>query len=198
LTGQKIEQGRDTFLETRDSGVYIKQVDATVVEPPARLPFSVGNDEKWIDVSIDKGTLTLLIGSKAVFSTLASPGMGGAPPPSAKTDEELVKGSHTPMGIYRVTFKVRETTMTPEKTPFPVKNWIADVPYTLYFRMPFAIHGAYWHEDFGQPKSGGCVNLSPIDARYVFEWAEPKIPDEWTGVSGTPMTGLGTRIYVHR
>ena len=75
------------------------------------------------------------------------------------------------MGIYRVNYKVRETTMTPENKPFPEKNWISDVPYTLYFRMPFAIHGAYWHEDFGMPKSGGCVNLSPLDAKYVFDWA---------------------------
>lgn len=198
LTGHKLQQGRDTYLETRDDGLFIRQSDATVVESPASLPFAVGPDEKWIDVSIDKGTLTLLVGTKAVFSTLASPGIGGAPPASAKTDEQLVKGSHTPMGIYRVTYKVRETTMTPEKTPFPEKSWIADVPYTLYFRMPFAIHGAYWHEDFGQPKSGGCVNLSPIDARTVFEWAEPPIPDEWTGVSGAPSIGQGTRIYIHR
>ncbi|MBI5533370.1 MAG: L,D-transpeptidase [Deltaproteobacteria bacterium] len=198
LTGQKVEKGGTTWLETRDQGLFIKASDVSVVDLPGQLPFSVAPDEKWIDASIDKGTLTLYVGSKPVFSTLMSPGAGGVPPATAKTNEELVKGSHTPLGIYRINYKVRETTMTPEKTPFPEKSWIADVPYTLYFRMPFAIHGAYWHEDFGQPKSGGCINLSPIDARYVFDWVEPKIPDEWSGVSGAPATGLGTKVFIHR
>jgi lipoprotein-anchoring transpeptidase ErfK/SrfK len=198
LTGKKVERGSELWLETRDQGLYIRQADATVVEPAAQLPFSVGADEKWIDASIDRGTLTLFVGANAVFTTLISPGAGGVPPSSAKTNEELVKGSYTPLGIYRVNFKVRETTMTPEKTPFPEKNWIADVPHTLYFRMPFAIHGAYWHEDFGLPKSGGCINLSPTDARFVFDWVEPKIPDEWSGVSGGPTMGLGTKVFIHR
>jgi hypothetical protein len=51
-----------------------------------------------------------------------------------------------------------------------------------YFRPPFAIHAAYWHEDFGEPKSGGCVNLSPEDARAVFELTEPHVPEGWAGV----------------
>lgn len=198
LTGHKVTRGSEVFLETCEQGVFVRQADASVVEMPDRLPLSVGEDEKWIDVSLERGTLTLFVGNKPVFSTLMSPGAGGPPPASAKTNEEHVKGSWTPVGIYRVTYKVRETTMTPENKQFPEKNWIADVPYTLYFRMPFAIHGAYWHEDFGMPKSGGCVNLSPLDARRVFDWAEPALPNEWSGVSGVPANGLGTRIHIRR
>jgi lipoprotein-anchoring transpeptidase ErfK/SrfK len=41
------------------------------------------------------------------------------------------------------------------------------VPWTIYFKRPFAIHASYGHEDFGERKRGGCVNLSPIDAERV-------------------------------
>ena len=61
---------------------------------------------------------------------------------------------------------------------------IADVPHTLYFNPPFALHAAFWHERFGEPTSAGCVNLSPIDAEWVFEWSDPKLPEGWHGVTG--------------
>jgi hypothetical protein len=50
-------------------------------------------------------------------------------------------------------------------------------PWVQYFRSPFAIHTAYWREDFGQPKSGGCINLSPEDAHVVFELTDPPVPE---------------------
>lgn len=47
------------------------------------------------------------------------------------------------------------------------------VPWNLYFTHGGAvIHGAYWHNSFGSPYSHGCVNLSPQDARKIYNWAE--------------------------
>ena len=77
----------------------------------------------------------------------------------------------------------------------PRKFWIADVPWTLYFKRPYAIHGAYWHEDFGERKSGGCVNLSLLDAKRVFDWADPPLPRGWGSVQGYGMGG-GTFVLV--
>src|SRR5690606_11596349 len=45
---------------------------------------------------------------------------------------------------------------------------LRDVPWIQYFSAGFALHGAYWHDVFGTPRSHGCVNLAPIDARIVF------------------------------
>ncbi len=47
-----------------------------------------------------------------------------------------------------------------------------DVPYVMYFYRGYAIHGAYWHNNFGSRMSNGCVNLSVDDARRLYEWAE--------------------------
>lgn len=51
------------------------------------------------------------------------------------------------------------------------------VPWNLYFTADGAvIHGAYWHNKFGQPWSHGCVNLSPQNAKKLYLWAEVGIP----------------------
>src|SRR5690606_10047811 len=58
---------------------------------------------------------------------------------------------------------------------------LRDVPWIQYFSAGFALHGAYWHDVFGVPRSHGCVNLAPIDARIVFNWTDPPVPDGWHG-----------------
>lgn len=80
----------------------------------------------------------------------------------------------TPIGTFSV------YAMTPSRYmqgPIPwVSNQIYDlpgVPWNLYFTQDGAvIHGAYWHDHFGQPWSHGCVNLPPDKAQQLYEWAE--------------------------
>jgi lipoprotein-anchoring transpeptidase ErfK/SrfK len=78
----------------------------------------------------------------------------------------------------------------------PKTFWIQDVPWTMYFEGPFAIHASFWHDDLGRPKSGGCVNLSPKDARAIFEWSGPALPDGWQGVAHGGPNGPGARVVV--
>jgi lipoprotein-anchoring transpeptidase ErfK/SrfK len=74
---------------------------------------------------------------------------------------------------------------------------LRDVPWIQYFASGYALHGAYWHDVFGIPRSHGCVNLSPIDARVVFMWTDPPVPDGWHGINvGTDM-GEGTTVFIH-
>ena len=71
---------------------------------------------------------------------------------------------------------------------------IRDVPYIQYFHEGYALHGAFWHDDFGKVHSHGCVNLAPADAAWLFEWTDPVVPPEWHGaVSGE----AGTEVWVH-
>lgn len=73
---------------------------------------------------------------------------------------------------------------------------LRDVPWIQYFESGFALHGAYWHDAFGVPRSHGCINLSPIDARVVFNWTEPALPDGWHGMNVGPETGAGTAVVI--
>lgn len=73
---------------------------------------------------------------------------------------------------------------------------LRDVPWIQYFASGYALHGAYWHDVFGVPRSHGCVNLSPIDARVVFRFTDPPVPDGWHGINiGTEM-GEGTAVII--
>ena len=74
---------------------------------------------------------------------------------------------------------------------------LRDVPWIQYFAAGYALHGAYWHDVFGIPRSHGCVNLSPIDARIVFRWTDPPVPQGWHGINIGHDMGKGTAIYVH-
>jgi len=51
-----------------------------------------------------------------------------------------------------------------------------DVPHVQYFTGSYAIHGAYWHNEFGRPVTHGCVNLLPWDARWLWGWASVGTP----------------------
>jgi hypothetical protein len=68
------------------------------------------------------------------------------------------------------------------------------VPWDTYFtENGAAMHGTYWHSDFGHTHSHGCVNLSPEDARWIFRWTQPSLPAGET-LRLTP--GLGTRVLI--
>jgi lipoprotein-anchoring transpeptidase ErfK/SrfK len=45
---------------------------------------------------------------------------------------------------------------------------------TLFSGDGYAIHGAFWHNNFGVPRSHGCVNCMPEDAKWIFRWATPQ------------------------
>jgi lipoprotein-anchoring transpeptidase ErfK/SrfK len=62
---------------------------------------------------------------------------------------------------------------------------VARVPWVMYFHGDQALHGAYWHDQFGTARSHGCVNLAPRDARWLFAWAPPRLPDGWDAVIPT-------------
>jgi hypothetical protein len=73
-----------------------------------------------------------------------------------------------------------------------------EVQYVQNFHGPHALHGAYWHDLWGEPKSGGCINLAPIDAKRVFEWTEPELPKDWYGMRSVADVGAVTAVWVHR
>jgi len=73
---------------------------------------------------------------------------------------------------------------------------LRDVPWIQYFAAGYALHGSYWHDVFGIPRSHGCVNLSPIDARVVFRWTDPPVPDGWHGINIGSDMGTGTTVVI--
>ena len=75
---------------------------------------------------------------------------------------------------------------------------LRDVPWIQYFSKGFALHGAYWHDVFGIPRSHGCINLAPIDARIVFNWTDPPVPEGWHGINIDSDMGEATYIHIRK
>ena len=149
---------------------------------PTRI--TVPPEEKRIEVSILKQTLTAFEAEKPVFTTKISSGIGY---------HEVPHGTGTPRGVFRVTSKYPSKHMgSTIPTGAPGSYSLPGVPWSTFFiyKTGVAFHGTYWHNDYGRVHSHGCVNLLPVDAKWVFRWAEPVIPyEEYTKKADPPETG---------
>jgi hypothetical protein len=183
LTGKQKMNGGKLFYETKE-GDWIDDHSAGRVDPAKKMPAWGKNGEKWIDVNITKQVLVAYEGTKAVYATLVSSGEAGL------GDPETSKS--TKRGIFRIHTKYISITM--DSDVIGEEFELRDVPYVQYFENGFALHGSYWHDVFGQPKSHGCVNLAPEDARRLFWWSEPQVPPGWHGVARSL---TGTVVFIH-
>lgn len=71
----------------------------------------------------------------------------------------------------------------------PAVGWVS-----LFVGAGVAIHSTYWHNNYGEPMSRGCVNARPQDAKWVFRWSEPQVPYDPGDV--TVQWPGGTRVQV--
>jgi hypothetical protein len=186
LTGRAQMSGKTRFVETRD-GLWLHASETKIVVKPSSLPSWAKKGVPWIDISILNQTLTLWRGAEPVYATLVSTGRDGIGEPG--------KTLSTPQGTFRIQQKHVTTTM--DSAVADQEFELRDVPWVMYFKGGYALHGAYWHDDFGRARSHGCVNLSPIDARYVFEHVSPGVPENWHAAYSTDGTETGTLVNIH-
>ncbi len=189
LTGEARTLGDERWVEARD-GRWLRSADLRVAVKPRSLPWFASKSRRWIDVSILNQILVLWEGEDPVYATLVSTGKDGLGDPETTTS--------TPQGVFRILQKHVTTTMDSNAADSEFE--LRDVPWVMYFKGGYALHGAYWHDDFGRMRSHGCVNLAPIDARYVFEWSSPDVPQHWHGAyaSGGAGFGDGTILRIGR
>ncbi len=185
LTGETANIAGYVYEET-DEGWWMRMNEGTRTKPgPA--PHDLKPGEKWVDVNLTAQTLVAYEGDKPVYATIVSSGRRNL------LDKE--KDHPTPKGSFRIREKHIAATMDGDVAsdgPYSIE----DVPWIMYFSGSYALHGAFWHSNFGHTQSHGCVNLSPEDARRLFGWTEPQLPDGWHGVVSTE-DKLGTRVVVH-
>ena len=181
ITDARVSQGGRHYLATTEPGIFADAADVTVIPKGASVPRGVPDDGRrtWIDVSTLGGWLVAYSGERPVYATLISAGRAAMKPDG----QSMIDASSTPPGTYSIHTKLRTATMRSENRPDAMH---AEVMYTQVFFEEYALHGAYWHDDFGDRKSAGCVNLSPIDAKWLFEWTEPHLPDEWHAMRARP------------
>jgi hypothetical protein len=102
----------------------------------------------------------------------------------------------TPHGTFNVQNKLAAMHMGNGRiTSDPLAYELPGVPWVCIFepKNGVALHGTYWHNDFGRPRSHGCLNLSPDDALWLYRWTSPPAPEP--KIKGT--IALGTRILIY-
>ena len=113
---------------------------------------------RWVDIDLSAQTLVAFDSCQPVFATLIS---------SAKAP------AVTPLGTFSIVYKEEKLPLFANERVASSKGfYLADVPWLMFFHENWAIHGTYWHDRFGEPWSHGCVNVSPYDARWLYEWSK--------------------------
>lgn len=150
-------------------------VNSAPVDPAQLAHQPAYPGEKWIEVNVTTQEVTAWEGNVPVISFIVSTGLPNTP---------------TVLGEYNIYWKLEKTLMTGDDYYLP------DVPYTMYFFNGYGLHGTYWHDNFGQPMSHGCVNLTIDNSKQLFEWADPVIPPGQTDV-WADADNPGTLVVVH-
>lgn len=116
------------------------------------IPEEVG-DSIWVEVDLSEQALYVHEGERLVAGFRIS---SGAP------------GKDTRKGLFRIYAMYPSYPMWGPVIDGVPEYWIPDVPWAMFFHVDFAIHGAYWHDNFGAPQSHGCVNMNVNDAEWVY------------------------------
>jgi hypothetical protein len=158
---------------------------------PAReiTPISpeISQREKHIEVDRDHQELRAYEQGRLVMRTRVSTGI-----PDPKPRDNGIP-TITPEGRFAVHRKVPYRHMGDGRLTADLEAYeLPGVPWCSFFTTTgVALHGTYWHNDFGRPRSHGCVNLRTEDARWLYRWTLPETPYERLGSSGR-----GTRVVV--
>jgi hypothetical protein len=136
---------------------WVEDHTLAVLTPDATRPEDVEAD-RWISINLYEQTLAVYESGRLIFATLVSTGLDGW---------------WTQPGTFQVYEKLEADPMsgsfTADRSDY---YYLEDVPWILYFDKSRALHGAYWHNGYGYPRSHGCVNLSPADAHWLYDWAD--------------------------
>jgi lipoprotein-anchoring transpeptidase ErfK/SrfK len=186
LTGERTELAGKTYLQTSD-GFWMDATHIRVAEPRP-MPKDLDPKERWIDVDLSSQTLVAYVGTRPVYATLVS---------SGRESDDPKKDHRTPVGEWRIREKHVTTTMDGDGTAAgDLPYSIEDVPYAMYYHRSYALHAAFWHRNFGVRMSHGCVNLAPLDAKYLFFFSTPHARTGWNGAWPSPEE-QGSRVVIH-
>ncbi len=161
---------------TWSPGPWVPAQTVRYISPEALAPISLGHPHKWIQINLEEQTLTCLEEDIVIFSTRVSSGSGG---------------TRTPRGEFHVLHKHHAQRMIGPGYDLP------GIAFPVYFTWSgVAIHGTYWHNDYGQPHSHGCINVTNDAARWVFRWAEPPLDYGDNNNRQRAVREGGTRVLV--
>ncbi len=153
----QLRKGKNLYVER----AHVNMASRNLPESPKGLK----PKERWVHVDLKEDILYAMEGDavKKVFLTAGS-------------DE-------TPTGVHRVYWKLLYQTFNRQRNKDGY--YLEAVPWILFFKESYGIHAAYWHDDFGRIKTHGCINLTPEDAKWVFNFLTPSLPAGYISMRST-------------
>ncbi len=139
--------------------------------------------EKRLEVRLEEQLVLAYERDRLVFATRAS------------TGGRLRSGTYTtPEGEY-ITYHKRPTRHMAAGDLAASGFDLPGVPWVIYIKENgIALHGTYWHNDFGRPRSHGCINLTPQAAKWLYLWTFPSVPPQKPLVYGFTGTKVTVRL----
>jgi uncharacterized protein YgiM (DUF1202 family) len=125
---------------------------------PKARPGSIRANERWVGVNLGQQTVVAYEGDTPVYAAMVATGLPATP---------------TVQGVFRTWQRLASGKMSGGSAATGGYYYLEGVTWTCYFYAGYALHTAYWHDAFGRPRSHGCVNLSPYDAWWLFQWSAP-------------------------
>jgi hypothetical protein len=172
----------DAYLKYFVPAVHLRPIPDSELAP---ISAHVPEHEKRIEVDIKQQTFRAFEYDQVVYETKISSGI-----PSRNLGPDELPTA-TPTGRHRIYSKLPTKHMgSVSGNPDAIARVgfsLPGVPWTSFFRNPggYALHGTYWHNNFGVQMSHGCINMRNEDAKWLFRWSTPyfKTPiethDDW-------------------
>jgi LysM repeat protein len=166
LSGIAVQYGVTVQAISQANGIYnpsliyagqslaIPGATATPQPAAAAPPPAVSYGNRWIDINLTNQSLTAYENNTPVYHATISSGR---------------YPYLTVTGQFQIYLRYQAQDMNGYRLGYDY--YLPNVPYVQYFYRDFALHGTYWHNNFGTPMSHGCVNLTTADAQWIFHWS---------------------------
>ena len=142
---------------------------------------------KWMEIDLKQQTTTAYEDDVPVYTARLASG---------------TRGYDTPIGEHWIYVKIPGQRMFGGAASDSSSYDLPAIPWVSYFTpIGHSFHGTYWHNDYGRPRSHGCANVLPLDAKWIFRWSHP-VPDYWaedgftTVASKAERETQGTKVIV--
>jgi lipoprotein-anchoring transpeptidase ErfK/SrfK len=180
---------KDEMMQYDSLDYYVPAQHVRLIPASELTPISADVDpsKKRVEVSLDKQELTAYEDTKVVLKTKISSGLDYQPLNEIPYN--------TPTGTFYVENKMISKHMGGAELTTDLDAYILPgVPWTSFFQteLGVAFHGTYWHQNFGNPMSHGCINMVNDEAKWLFRWLTPAAdPQKMSTI------GMGTQVIVY-
>jgi len=182
---QTVFDSQENQAEFNGQVVAIPQYLAMTPPLPKVLGDSTSSKKIYVDLTNQR--LYAYEGDNLIYNFLVSTGKWG----------------RTPTGTFSIWGKFRFIKMSGGSKALHTYYYLPNVPFTMFFSNDkvaasrgFSIHGTYWHDNFGQPMSHGCINMRTSEAALIYNWSDPQLPEnQKSGKSSKENPGTQVIIY---